>query len=85
MESQSRNGTTLKILLGIIGGGLLTLLFSTINTVHLDSQRIAKLEAIAEIQINMVTDVAALKVMSETNTLGISRIETAISEHMRTK
>lgn len=85
MENGKQNGTVVKILVSIIGGGLLTLLFTTLSTVNVNSQRISKLEAIVEMQGNIVTDVAALKVIADRNAQAIGRIEGLLTEHTKVK
>ena len=72
----------LKIIISIVGGGILTLLFTTLNETRNNTERIAKVEAVIEPLKSVQGDVAWLKATADRNVLALDRIEKKLDTHM---
>ena len=71
-----------KVILSLIGGAILTLLFSTMSETRGNTERIARLEAIVEPMRNVQADVSWLKATADRNVQSLERIEKKLDSHM---
>lgn len=75
----------LKVIISILGGAILTLLFSTMNKTENNTERIARLEIIVEPLKTIPSDVAWLKATADRNVSTLDRIEKKFDAHIAPK
>lgn len=85
-ETTKRNlNEFLKVGISLMGGAILTLMFTTINETRSNTERIARLEAVVEPMKSVSADVAWLKATADRNVQSLDRIEKKIDAHVEGK
>lgn len=81
-DARHKLNEVLKMVISILGGAILTLLFTTLNKTESNTERIAKLEAIVEPLKNVSSDISWLKATADRNVSTLDRIEKEIMQHI---